>query len=838
MSIIASTYNTGTGLSSSVAEEQLPVVVNDLTINGNLTVIESTILNGPTTVTTDLIVGDTTTTNNLIVNNNTILDNGVGQNNTALFKLPLTNGTTDQILTISDDTTNPILTEWKDASTPINDYVQYNNDSYKLKRNLDLVISDINKLSLNDSIGLNNLQQFKLPANTATSGTGFKLTIIDHTTTPLTTAWTDQYYANNFVRNSEETFRLLRVVDQTEFPINNLSVEGVFGKYGEGFQLPTNTSTAEEQSVLTLFDATTKSTLWQKPFATVAYDASSFTLSSNDPSIVDITNLTLNGQIGKTSQRFSFPSNTSTSPNDGVLHLTSSGLRTTIWKIPFANVAYDGSSYKFSTNNPSIVDISNITLDGQIGKTNQLFSLPSNTATAPSTTTSTSSVLTLSDSITRTTTWTTIPNITSYTNYNATTNILSLINPIGTSTPITALVLSSIGASILQKFALPTNTSTSLSGAVLTLGASNLTSWTTPATAITNYTNYDSTAKTLISNVSGTPTTVIDLVMSGSIGLSTPQKFILPSNSSTASVNSVLTLSNISTKATTWTTISTITNYTNYDSTNKTLISNVSGTPTTVSDLVMSGSIGLSTPQKFILPSNSSTASVNSVLTLSNISTKATTWVSPTSLINNYVNYNSLNNKLASVISGTATDITTIVVDNIGKEAQTFVLPSNTSTATAGSVLRLNNATTKTTDWVVPAMIPTTTETSITTGVATATAATVEMCRASNLTAGTYLITYYVDLDISATTRGFTYRSYGISSSVGSLTGGGGIVGLCVGDSVPYTAPVITGTTPVRYIGSGVCVLTATTTLYLLVRFVYSGTTFNTKGTLRVTKLA
>ncbi len=689
MSIIASTYNTGTGLSSSVAEEQLPVVVNDLTINGNLTVIESTVLNGPTTVTTDLIVGDTTTTNNLIVNNNTILDNGVGQNNTSLFKLPLINGTTDQILTISDDTTNPILTEWKDAATPINDYVQYNNDSYKLKRNLDLVISDINKLSLNDSIGLNNLQQFKLPANTATSGTGFKLTIIDHTTTPLTTAWTDQYYANNFLRINTETFRLLRVVDQVEIPVNDLSVEGVFGKYGEGFELPTNTSTAEAQSVLTLFDATTKTTLWQKPFATVAYNASSYTLSSNDPSIVDITNLTLNGQIGKTSQQFSFPSNTSTAPSDSMLHITTSGLRTTIWKLPFANVAYDGSTYKFSTNSPSIVDISNITLDGQIGKTNQLFSLPSNTSTATA-----SSVLTLSNSTTRTTTWTTIPNITDYVRYNPTLYELSRV-------------------------------------------------------------------------LNGTPTTITNLTVNSALGRSTAQRFGLPTNCSTAPAGAVLSINVASGTApsTIWTTIPNITNYTNYDSTNKTLISNVSGTPTTVSDLVMSGSIGLSTPEKFILP-------------------------------------------------------------------------SNTSTATAGSVLTLNNATTKTTDWVVPAMIPTTTETSITTGVATATAATVEMCRASNLVAGTYLITYYVDLDLTTTTRGFTYRSYGISTAFGSLTAGGGIVGLCVGDNVPFTSPVITGTTPVRHIGSGVCVLTATTTLYLLVRFIYTGTTFNTKGTLRVTKLA
>jgi hypothetical protein len=261
-------------------------------------------------------------------------------------------------------------------------------------------------------------------------------------------------------------------------------------------------------------------------------------------------------------------------------------------------------------------------LDGQIGKTNQLFTLPSNTSSA-----SVNSVLTLSNTTNKTTTWTTIP------------------------------------------------------------------------TQISNYTNYNNTNKTLISNVSGTPTTISDLVMSGSIGLSTAQKFVLPSNSSTAPLNSVLTLSNTSTKATTWTTISNVTNYTNYDSTNKTLISNVSGTPTTVSDIVMSGSIGSSTAQKFVLPSNSSTAPLNSVLTLSNTSTKATTWVSPTSLINNYVNYNLLNNKLASVISGTATDITTVVVDNIGKEAQTFVLPSNTSSASVNSVLTLSNTSTKATTW-------------------------------------------------------------------------------------------------------------------------------------------
>ncbi len=70
------------------------------------------------------------------------------------------------------------------------------------------------------------------------------------------------------------------------------------------------------------------------------------------------------------------------------------------------------------------------------------------------------------------------------------------------------------------------------------------------------------------------------------MGSSTAQKFILPSNSSTGVLNSVLTLSNITTKATTWTQIPTqITNYVNYSSPN--LISNVSGTPTNISNLTI-----------------------------------------------------------------------------------------------------------------------------------------------------------------------------------------------------------------------------------------------------------
>jgi hypothetical protein len=194
--------------------------------------------------------------------------------------------------------------------------------------------------------------------------------------------------------------------------------------------------------------------------------------------------------------------------------------------------------------------------------------------------------------------------------------------------------------------------------------------------------------------------------MSASIGSSTAQKFILPSNSSTATTNSVLTI-NASTKATTWAVIPTqISNYTNYDNTAKTLISNVSGTPTTITDLVMSASIGSSTAQKFILPSNSSTATTNSVLTIDS-TTKATTWAVIPTQISNYTNYDNTAKTLISNVSGTPTTITDLVMSaSIGSStAQKFILPSNSSTATTNSVLTIN-ASTKATTWaVIPTQI-------------------------------------------------------------------------------------------------------------------------------------
>ena len=73
-----------------------------------------------------------------------------------------------------------------------------------------------------------------------------------------------------------------------------------------------------------------------------------------------------------------------------------------------------------------------------------------------------------------------------------------------------------------------------------------------------------------------------------------------PINQSTSTLNSVLTLTNLSPIQTSWTVPATvITNYVNYNSLNSNLISNVSGTPTTITDLVLSEGIGSSISQKF-----------------------------------------------------------------------------------------------------------------------------------------------------------------------------------------------------------------------------------------------
>jgi len=203
MSIISSIFNQGTGLITPISEGQLPIVVDDLTVNGNLTVLGTSNLVQDVTCGDNLMVAQTTTTQNLIVNNNSIMTNGVGQNNSALFKLPLSNGVNGEVLTITNDSVSPILTDWQPTAT-INNYVQYDTGTSKLKNNILSVITDINDLTVDNSIGLSG-QRFKLPSNTTTSSNGQVLAILDASVNPKTTSWVAQSIFNittNFVDNS------------------------------------------------------------------------------------------------------------------------------------------------------------------------------------------------------------------------------------------------------------------------------------------------------------------------------------------------------------------------------------------------------------------------------------------------------------------------------------------------------------------------------------------------------------------------------------------------------------------------------------------------------------
>jgi hypothetical protein len=137
------------------------------------------------------------------VNNNTILDNGLGQNSSALFKLPLSNGVNGEVLTITNDAVVPIETEWQPPAT-INDYVQYDVPTAKLKNNVLNVVSDINDITVDNSIGLTG-QRFKLPSNTVTATNNQVLAILDASVNPKTTSWVPQSIFNittNFVDNS------------------------------------------------------------------------------------------------------------------------------------------------------------------------------------------------------------------------------------------------------------------------------------------------------------------------------------------------------------------------------------------------------------------------------------------------------------------------------------------------------------------------------------------------------------------------------------------------------------------------------------------------------------
>ena len=97
------------------------------------------------------------------------------------------------------------------------------------------------------------------------------------------------------------------------------------------------------------------------------------------------------------------------------------------------------------------------------------------------------------------------------------------------------------------------------------------------------------------------------------------------------------------------------------------------------------------------IPINNATGPLSSVLTLTNTTTKETTWVLPSAPVTNYVNYDTGTSTLISNVSSPPSTITNLVIENIGKtNTQKFALPNNTSTAMSGDSLSIDPVTRQT----------------------------------------------------------------------------------------------------------------------------------------------
>ena len=359
MSIIASPYNTGTGLLTAVTTEgTLPIVVDDLTVNGNLTVIGTTTLKDEATAEGDLIVLQTTTTENLIVNNNSILNNGVGQNNTALFKLPLTNGTNNQVLTITDQTLVPITTAWQ-SPIVISNYVQYDTAQTKLKNNVSGVVSNIDKIVINGSIGKTATEDFVLPNNTSTAVNGTTLAILDASATPKTTQWIVPATINSYMSYNGTTFNMSTNVSGISSIINNLILDGTIGISGQAFKLPNNTSTTSNGQILSILDATSKTTQWIPPPTItdyVSFDVGTEKLKNNnfggvfDIDYLDLQQIKVN-VIGKPSQLFNLPSNSSTATVGSVLKIINATTKESSWTPITTTTTYSNTTPQTQATN-------------------------------------------------------------------------------------------------------------------------------------------------------------------------------------------------------------------------------------------------------------------------------------------------------------------------------------------------------------------------------------------------------------------------------------------------------------------------------------------------------
>ena len=281
------------------------------------------------------------------------------------------------------------------------------------------------------------------------------------------------------------------------------------------------------------------------------------------------------------------------------------------------------------------------------------------------------SVLTLTNTSPIQASWTTPATaITNYTNYNNTLKTL-ISNVSGTPTTITDLVLSSgIGSSLSQKFKLPT-LAPQFTGVSLRVSSLSplQTEWEIPQ-ALTPYVSYNSTSKQLEDNGALGSSIITDLVVSSSIGSSTAQKFVLPSNSSTSTIGQVLSISNATSKTSQWITIPTqISDYVRFNPSTYDLSRLLNGSASSITLLTVS-TLGRDTTQRFGLPTNSSTAPADFVLSINvaginNGGAPSTIWKTIPTQISSYVNYNNANSNLISNVSGTPSTITSISISGL-----------------------------------------------------------------------------------------------------------------------------------------------------------------------------
>jgi len=407
---------------------------------------------------------------------------------------------------------------------------------------------------------------------------------------------------NKYIKYNSSNLQLTKTVSGLTTTINDLRLTSI-GRLNNLFNLPTNTSTATPYSRLVLIDNTTRSTTWFPSSGNVGYNSTTSILTTENDSgaIPDITDLVMSGSIGSsTAEKFVLPSNSSSATVNSVLALSNTSTKATTW-ISLPTAISDYVQYNTSTNKISKIDsigttiINDLVLSNKIGSLkNQMFKLPTNISSS-----FIGATIRILDNTTDpiTTEWETTPQaFNPYVSYNSTSKQLEDNGALGSSIITDLVVSSSIGSSIAQKFVLPSNSSLSTVGQVLSIlnSTSKTTQWITIPTQISDYVRFNPTTNDLSRVLNGSASTITLLTVS-TLGSNTSQRFALPTNSSTAPADYVLSINvaainNGGAPSTIWKTIPTqISSYVNYNNANSNLISNVSGIPSTITSISISG---------------------------------------------------------------------------------------------------------------------------------------------------------------------------------------------------------------------------------------------------------